>query len=88
MAESTVKLKTTGMHCPSCSMLIEMSVGDLDGVAERAQPTTAPARPRSRSIPTKVDTERIIERDPQGRLRRRGRVACGAQRRSVGRASR
>ncbi len=33
MAETTVKLKTTGMHCPSCSMLIEMSVGDLDGVA-------------------------------------------------------
>lgn len=32
MAESSVKLKTTGMHCPSCSMLAEMSVGDLDGV--------------------------------------------------------
>ncbi len=33
MSETTVKLKTTGMHCPSCSMLIEMSVGDLEGVA-------------------------------------------------------
>ncbi len=28
----TVKMKTTGMHCQSCSMLIEMNVGDLDGV--------------------------------------------------------
>ncbi len=32
MAETSVKLKTTGMHCPSCSMLIEMTVADLDGV--------------------------------------------------------
>jgi copper chaperone CopZ len=28
----TVRLKTTGMHCGSCSMLIEMNVSDLDGV--------------------------------------------------------
>lgn len=28
----TVKLRTTGMHCQSCSMLIEMNVGDLEGV--------------------------------------------------------
>jgi copper chaperone CopZ len=26
------RLKTTGLHCPSCSMLIQMEVGDLDGV--------------------------------------------------------
>jgi Cu+-exporting ATPase len=32
MADTDLKLKTTGMHCPSCSMLIEMTVGDLDGV--------------------------------------------------------
>lgn len=32
MTEKTVKFKTTGMHCPSCSMLIQMSVSDLDGV--------------------------------------------------------
>lgn len=25
-------LKTTGMHCRSCSMLVDMTVGDLDGV--------------------------------------------------------
>ncbi len=33
MAEQTVKLKTTGMHCPSCSMLIQMTVSDLAGVS-------------------------------------------------------
>ncbi|HEX9092895.1 MAG TPA: heavy-metal-associated domain-containing protein [Coriobacteriia bacterium] len=30
---TSVDLKTTGMHCSSCSMLIEMAVGDLPGVA-------------------------------------------------------
>ncbi len=29
---NTIKLKTNGMHCPSCSMLIEMNVSDLPGV--------------------------------------------------------
>lgn len=28
------KLNTTGMHCRSCSMLVDMTVGELDGVAE------------------------------------------------------
>lgn len=33
MAETVKKsIKTTGMHCRSCAMLIEMNVGDLDGV--------------------------------------------------------
>lgn len=32
MAERTVRLQTTGMHCQSCSMLIQMNVGDLEGV--------------------------------------------------------
>jgi copper chaperone CopZ len=32
MADKTLTLKTSGMHCPSCSMLIQMEVGDLDGV--------------------------------------------------------
>jgi copper chaperone len=34
MAEKTIQLDTTGMHCQSCAMLIDMSVGDLDGVSE------------------------------------------------------
>jgi copper chaperone len=29
----SIKLKTEGMHCSSCSMLIELTVGDLPGVA-------------------------------------------------------
>jgi Cu+-exporting ATPase len=32
MALVTKRFVTTGMHCPSCSMLIQMDVGDLDGV--------------------------------------------------------
>ena len=33
MPETTVRLKTTGMHCNSCSMLVQMTVEDLPGVA-------------------------------------------------------
>ena len=33
MAEvKDVTLKTTGMHCRSCSMLVDMTLDDLDGV--------------------------------------------------------
>lgn len=32
MAETTVHLKTTGMHCRSCSMLVEMTLDEMDGV--------------------------------------------------------
>jgi copper chaperone CopZ len=31
---STVNIKTSGTHCSSCSMLIEMNVGDLPGIEE------------------------------------------------------
>ena len=41
---TSVDLKTHGMHCSSCSMLIEMNVGDLKGVkkvrADRATEIT------------------------------------------------
>lgn len=60
MAESTVKLNTTGMHCPSCSMLIEMTVSDLDGVAD----VHADHRTGETEVtfdPEKVDTDRIVE---------------------------
>ena len=30
---ATLDLKTGGMHCSSCSMLIEMTVSDLPGVS-------------------------------------------------------
>ena len=32
MATVTKRFATTGMHCPSCSMLIQMDVSDLAGV--------------------------------------------------------
>jgi Cu+-exporting ATPase len=32
MAQVTKRFETTGMHCPSCSMLIQMDVSDLPGV--------------------------------------------------------
>jgi copper chaperone CopZ len=32
MAETTVRLKTTGMHCGSCAMMIQMTLEDLPGV--------------------------------------------------------
>lgn len=32
MATVTSRFITTGMHCPSCSMLIQMDVSDLEGV--------------------------------------------------------
>ncbi len=44
MATQTTKFQTDGMHCSSCSMLIEMNVGDLDGIknvkADRASGIT------------------------------------------------
>lgn len=33
MASVTKRFTTTGMHCPSCSMLIQMDVSDLTGVS-------------------------------------------------------
>jgi copper chaperone len=32
VSAKTVQLKTTGMHCRSCSMLVDMTLGDLEGV--------------------------------------------------------
>lgn len=32
--EKTLRLNTTGMHCGSCAMLIDMTLGDLEGVSE------------------------------------------------------
>lgn len=34
MAHTTAKLQTSGMHCRSCSMLVDMTVGELAGVSE------------------------------------------------------
>lgn len=34
MAQRVVRFRTSGMHCRSCSMLIEMELAELDGVSE------------------------------------------------------
>jgi len=34
MSEVTTNLKTTGLHCSSCSMLVDLTVEELDGVSE------------------------------------------------------
>lgn len=52
MAETVqVSIATTGMHCRSCSMLIEMNVSELEGVsavlADAATGTTSVTYDRS-----------------------------------------
>ena len=34
MAQVTTRLATSGMHCSSCAMLVDMTLGDVDGVVE------------------------------------------------------
>lgn len=34
MNQTTSRLSTSGMHCSSCSMLVDMTLGDLDGVIQ------------------------------------------------------
>lgn len=33
MSATTVRLNTTGLHCRSCSMLVDLTVEELDGVS-------------------------------------------------------
>ena len=33
MSEVTTQLKTSGMHCASCSMLVDMTLSEIDGVS-------------------------------------------------------
>jgi copper chaperone CopZ len=32
VAETTIRLKTTGMHCGSCAMMVAMTLEDVHGV--------------------------------------------------------
>jgi copper chaperone CopZ len=59
--ESTteVQLKTTGMHCRSCSMLVDMTVGDLDGV-EHVQTDYVSGQTDVRFEPGKVTVNDIV----------------------------
>lgn len=55
---NSTTFKTSGMHCPSCSMLIEMNVSELPGVetvrASHADGTTVVTYDQ-----TQVDASRI-----------------------------
>lgn len=60
MAHKMVKLRTGGMHCPSCSMLIEMNVGDLEGV-DSVESDYTTGTTEVAYDPEVVDVERIKE---------------------------
>jgi len=34
LSATTARLATTGLHCRSCSMLVDMTVDELDGVSQ------------------------------------------------------
>ncbi|MCE5203132.1 MAG: heavy-metal-associated domain-containing protein [Coriobacteriales bacterium] len=56
----TSTFETTGMHCHSCAMLIQMSVGELAGVADvNADP--AAGTTTVTYDPDRVSPEQIID---------------------------
>lgn len=60
MSEMTANLKTSGLHCTSCSMLVDLTVGDIDGVADvRTDHVTGDTVVRYDSDTVSVD--RIVE---------------------------
>ncbi|MBC7266192.1 MAG: cation transporter [Coriobacteriia bacterium] len=58
--EARIEIPTHGMHCRSCEALIELSVGELDGVvsvkADRAAEAT-----HVEYDPSKVDVAAIVD---------------------------
>lgn len=60
MALTTTRLATSGMHCSSCSMLIDMTLGDAPGVqVSKTDHTTGETVVTFDSDVTSVD--RLIE---------------------------
>ncbi len=57
---ASVTLKTTGMHCMSCSMLIQMNVGDLEGV-DSVVADLASGVTEVEYDPAKVDVRSIVD---------------------------
>lgn len=55
-----VSLRTTGMHCMSCAMLIQMNVGDLDGV-DAVDADLASGMTEVDYDPAVVDVETIVD---------------------------
>ena len=60
MAVQTVNLGTTGMHCQSCAMLVEMSVRELPGV-EDVRVDLADAVTRVTFDPDQVAVDDIVQ---------------------------
>ncbi|MDO8987191.1 MAG: heavy-metal-associated domain-containing protein [Coriobacteriia bacterium] len=58
---NTITLKTSGMHCPSCSMLIEMNVSDLPGVesvkASHAEGSTVVTYDQNQVDASRIESE-------------------------------
>ena len=60
MADTTdVTLKTTGMHCRSCSTLVDMTLDDLDGV-EESETDHVSGDTKVRFDPAKVSVDDVI----------------------------
>jgi len=60
VAESTTtRLKTTGMHCRSCSMLVDMTLGEMPGV-EESRTDLATGLTEVRHDPTVAPVEELI----------------------------
>ena len=57
---NTIRIKTTGMHCPSCTMLIEMNVADLPGI-DTVKASNADSLTTVTYDPSKVDSARIVK---------------------------
>ena len=53
------RLKTSGMHCRSCSMLVDMTLGDLQGV-EESRTDLASGMTEVRYDPQQVTVEELI----------------------------
>ena len=34
MSQITARLSTTGLHCRSCSMMVDLTVGEIEGVSD------------------------------------------------------
>jgi copper chaperone CopZ len=60
MVLQTVRIKTTGMHCGSCAMLVQMSLEDLPGVAE-ARADVAGSMTEVTFDPDVIDTPALVE---------------------------
>lgn len=59
MAVVSQRLKTTGMHCRSCSTLIDMTLEELDGV-ESSESDAAAGTTKVVFDPQAVDVDTIV----------------------------